>query len=321
MRLEIGADRNQIAALMNATCVERHAATLSHGRQRVFLVLMHDHSVSGAPATCMLIDIYRRTVASVRMAFDSLLFDGTTVFAGELVMGANDRMLFLVEDILLLRGAALETDLQMRHDTVISIMKDGRTRDTSYDDLHVVVKRFCHLHDLSPLLDLIPGLSYSTGYITVRPTAACSPWFDISLPTHISLQSPKLKIARPFRNPPTDSNYCTLTAAGPKKASRPRILEVRRTDLPDVYEILDRRWSIACLPTLLASHFMRHKFAGKCQSNQQSLRMWCTFNVAFQKWEPSVEDSFSSAGVTEDGGVSIVIPTTQAGATTKCIDD
>lgn len=294
-------DTQHLAYLTDAITRARHVATLSHGRQRVLLVLMRDDTVVGAPATCMLVDVSRRTVVSVRLAFDASLFDDTTVFEGELVV-SREKVMFLVDDLLFIRGAALGTCIQQRQDTVIRILGGGHLADRSFDDLQVIIKSMCHLHDLSPLINLVGTLPYLTDYITFRPMEPMPmgvqlTWFYLPLPPACAPQPVLQPVRLLVPDPPPLPRVLPPPSTSKQVQRAARMMIVRRTGLPDVYEVLDGEWRIACLPTLLASRFMRHIFS----DTHTQRRVRCSFNVAFQKWEPAVAESFSPIGVTDNG--------------------
>lgn len=306
-------DRSSVSMMLHSVRSVRYVATLSSGRRRVLLVLMRDATVAGSPCRCLLVD--SKSVVWTRLMFDSSLFVPGTVFEGEIVAATGDsrQVTFLVDDLLVLRGDPLVgvVGLQQRHDMMVGIVERGHAACPLFDEVQIIIKYICLPHDVSPLLHMATLLPYASRFLTLRPIEGPgSPVFIIPLPVDPSRLRPPPQQPPPQQPPPQPPQEPPQPNTRTRKP-RSRVLCIRQTDLPDVYEIQDgaAQWSLACLPTMASSRMMREAFLKAPPST--TVRMRCLFNVAFGKWEPcpKAANSFSQSGVAqasvENGGEPI----------------
>lgn len=72
------------------------------------------------------------------------------------------------------------------------------------------------------------------------------------------------------------------------KLKEQKEFEMKRTNMPDVYELIaNREKEIAYIPNIATSRFLRDFFS-KIHTNSR-IKVSCQFNRDFQKWEPIVE--------------------------------
>lgn len=274
----------------------RYIATLSTGRSTIHLVLMRDTTLLGSPCRCMLVNRNTRWVVSTRLSFHSSIFEKTTVLVGELVTPSDitHPTLFMVDEALVVDGTPVNMSQfsysQRRHMLVELIMR-CHVPDALFDQVKIDVKPICTLHDMSPLLRVLTESGGNAIYLTLCRLYGKGRRIyveTIGMSAHTPRSSYELR-------PPTKELKCPDVPTKPKVAlyhipiPRPhQTMSIRRTDLPDVYEVLeDGKWANVCLPRLDASMYMRHAFSQ--EESSTSLIMRCTYNEAFCKWEPSPE--------------------------------
>lgn len=305
-------------AMLRALREAPYVAMMSCGRVRVLLLLLRDATVIGAPARCLFVDPVRGAVVSTRMVFAETLFErGGTVLEGEIVEATGSEViLFLVDDVLLLHGQARRPEdgfMQRRGMIAREIMERGYVFDPIFDDIQLVVKRLCLPHDLSPFLDASHRLAHPPRFVTLRPCCDRGGLsaFRVALEEGVHQRLHQRPHQRPSSTPLQEQlvpEPQQQTADRPRTTHirpRSRVMSVRRTDLPDVYEVWDGiAWTLACLPTLSTSRAMRALLA----ASTSVVRMRCTFNVAFRGWEPT-PISFPQTEETKDGGRTIDTPT------------
>lgn len=258
---------------------ENYVAMMATSRAKVLLMLIRDPSVPGSPCRCLFLHPGHWKVASARMAFDEALFQDGTVFEGELVTRVSE-VWFLINDLMILHGMRPTGGLLRRRELLKQIILRGHVADPLFDDAQISVKQLCDPRDLSPLL---VDVKFPWRFVTLHPCddQPIAPAFRLTLPprptSHHS--APTHMLARTPTSLPVAP---TPTAADAK----PRMMKVRRTELPDVYEVLDKGvWNLACLPTIASSREMRHLFA-QSSCSAAVIRTSCAFNKAFRGWEP-----------------------------------
>lgn len=279
---------------------QEYSASLSSGNSQVFMVLTRDTDTCGHPCRCIFASWHSPGVRAVfvcaasRMFFDAALFEQDTVLLGELVKSADGSISFLADDLIVLNGVILidSHTIHDRHSTIVNILHQGHRQDPLFASVQMVIKSLCQPHDVSPLIKLANQLPYTSRFLTLRPVMGRCHVFQIRI------ESPRTE--RPA-NTISDINTSTLSTPPPHpvypdvlntarehNTGRRKMLLIRRTDLPDVYEVSEGKgqmWNIACLPTLAASQYVAEMF----HNTPQSACVWleCTFNVAFNKWEPN----------------------------------
>lgn len=274
--------RVQIDRMVGILKTSPYVAMLSTSRTRILLLLIRDTSVVGSPCRCLFVDPSRGDVVSARMVFDASLFQIGTVMEGELI-ATQTEMLFLVTDLTLLHGQRPAGGFRRRREVLADIVQHGHICDPIFDDAQIIVKRLCDPKDLSPFLDMSP-IPHASRFLTLHPCedGRGLPVFRVSLPA--ALLPRPTPVAEPVASP--DPAPSIETQLIPVRSVRERVMNVRRTDLPDVYEVLVRgSWILACLPTIATSHEMRRLFQGSVHT--AVVRTRCTFNTAFGRWEPS----------------------------------
>lgn len=275
---------------------EPYIATLSLGslRRPVELLLTRDRSMPGEP--CRTFFLQGDQIVTSRLIFDAELFEGDTVFLGEIVCSLTDAsVLFVIEDLSVLQGQSMCASYERRNEIARDILARGHVPDPLFSVVRLSIKATCVPHVLAPLLTSRGALPYATTHVSLRPLIGSGPVFLVSLDENESQQDPPRPRPRPPPSPPPPP-YFPLHRPDPSRLPRQpldhepsdpirKTLRVCQTDLPDVYAVTDPTTgvgSIACIPTLSLSRTMRRLFGG---AREVSVR--CTYNVAFGKWEPS----------------------------------
>lgn len=298
-----------IARMRDAVAATPHVAMLASKGRNMLMVLTRDETAHPeAPGRCLLVD--STSVFSVRLAFDSSLFDGDTVFEGELV-SCDGKHTFLVDDILVIRGTWLpdRVDLRDRHATALDIVENGHAFYPGFDTVRIVVKRPFLPHDMMSIIEFADKLPYPSTSVLLRPMFGnghvfIAPLYSHPSLSHVSPQHAPLQSSPHFMPPPAPPSHPlhqpslqpTPTPTPTPTIQRPcmTVMLARMTDMPDVYEVCRdtktrgtaRAWSQACVPTLAASKIIRAAFSGGHPPGSQLVKVGCVMNDAFNRWEP-----------------------------------
>jgi hypothetical protein len=99
----------------------------------------------------------------VKYRFDSALFDGETVFSGELVRDNERRWSFLLDDILVYKGeTAKDKNILSRFELIYSILNNEYIKDKFIEICPLLVKKLFNYTDISTMINnFIPSLPYS----------------------------------------------------------------------------------------------------------------------------------------------------------------
>lgn len=309
-------DRRSTDSLVASLQAAPYQAMLSSDGARVMLILSKDSMVIGCPRRCMIMTASSNVLA-VRVSFDAALFEGDTIFSGEMVKSASSLGLttrtLLIHDLLIMQGQNLVGNMEprQRHAWALDVITRGHVPDPAFDDLRLYVKQACSSRDMNPLLDLAHVLPYPSCSILLRASDRDGVVFMVPLPRSNTgkerkkaFDPPKLQHALPRVQAPSlavqDNDIKRKAKSGDKTvACVARMMEVRCTDLPDVYEVLTLKkpsssspssqrgsggWDTMCVPSIAASRHMRDAFR---QSRPTvSVRMMCSFNAAFGRWGP-----------------------------------
>lgn len=311
-------DRRSTERLVASLQAAPHQAMLSSDGARVMLILSQDSMVMGCPKRCMIMTASSNVLA-VRVTFDAALFEGDTIFSGEMVkavssVGLTTRTL-LIHDLLIMQGQNLVGNMAPchRHAWALDVIARGHVPDPAFDDLRLYVKQACSSRDMNALLDLAHVLPYPSCSILLRASDRDGVVFMVPLPRPNNGKESKkaLDPPQPHKSdlPRVQTSILVVQDKDIKSKAKSedktgacvaQMMEVRCTDLPDVYEVLTMkkpsassslpsshsggRWDTMCVPSLAASRHMHDAF---CESRLTlSVRMMCSFNAAFGRWGP-----------------------------------
>ena len=272
---------------------------------------------------------YPRMIVS-RFCFADELFENT-LFEGEMVRDKNGGWTFLVNDLLALRDRTqAQVNLSRRLNTIYGILATSFVPDAC-DICRLSVKRYFPCSMLMHVLqDFVPRLPYTCRGVYFKPLffkyRDVLLNFDDSLVKRIVRMKykdvgsfflmsdrDKLSAALPSH---VDKSAAAVTPLAPDLLSAPepsasrsvapdgngngvsqggRLLWVRRTNLPDVYELYEYEKASppfigiesvghASVPRLACSRMLREIF--KTATVTDAVPMWCTFTSKFGKWTP-----------------------------------
>jgi hypothetical protein len=242
-----------------------------------------------------------------RLFFDAGLFNGT-VFEGELVYGTHH--VFLVTDLLVDRAASTgNLNFPKRLNRIYNLLGEHFIRD-GLDPAEIQVKRFFKYEEFDEIEPFAATLPYASTALVFTPLFVKfrEIWVDLRPPEDRCVKRTILKLkmqpkTRVFQKPKqadkiSEDQSLKMSEDQPRKMSEDQSRKIsedqsrkisemglRRTSLPDVYEIVELK-DIACIPTLAVSKEMRRIF-DIAQVND-TIRMKCAFHDKFKKWVPLV---------------------------------
>jgi len=237
-------------------------------------------------------------VVVVHGRFDDALFDGTVV-DGEMVKtnagaaGASANWVFLANDLLALEGRSCwGQPLLTRLGALHAVFTSRRDADATLDPCAYQVKRHEPLSEdgVAALRAFEATLGYPTRGMLVRPLAPRARTLALDYAPDM------VKRATPL--PPRETADFRVAVPAPAPAPPPpppppdgrRALQLRRTALPDVYDVLEKGGAgagalgIAHVPTARLSAELRAAFRGLALG--VTLTRTCEFRPRFGKWEP-----------------------------------
>lgn len=248
--------------------------------------------------------------------FDASLFDGGTVFEGELFGVAPRRSrddvpwIFVADDILAVSGTRVnDPNCTRRRHLMHRVLEDKhvpdplsggvivRTRDhLGMSSSMGVISRLVDELDPSQVSELrfrvchgTPGRSQRTSVLSlvIPPPETPSSLPDISKAESDSKQ-PVVHDDVWTPPPPPLVRHDATRWEGPT-----RVFWVRRTALPDVYELFNDSHQAstpidtACVATIQQSKALRDVFQDVRNPREHSVAMRCVFNTKFNKWTPA----------------------------------
>lgn len=298
----LNTDSKAVATLLHKLQAAPYEALLSSEGCKVMLILTRDTTLPNTPCRCVIVNTAHRVVVS-RMAFDATLFEGDTIFSGELVLASctsrGGNRTFLVQDLLVLQGVLLVGNVapSQRLALALDVVTRGHAPDLLFDEVRLSVKKACSTRNVGPLLEMAAGLPYQSLALLLRPTDQDGQWFTIPLLNQVPLGKGCVQTQRqtPLSPQPAPTKQSDTLVKAPSKHNvhMTRVLEVRRTDLPDVFEgrpvpsksrLSQPAWEPMCVQTLMESRHMKNIFSKVKQA--ETTRLKCVFNTAFGRWGP-----------------------------------
>lgn len=254
---------------------------------------------------------YPRMIMS-RFRFDDRLFEGGTLIDGEMVKASNGSWIFLVGDIFGYQGMHLtNTNLVKRISMLYDLMKTQFVQEPC-DVCQFQVKKYATYAELDTVLEeFMPMLPYTTRGIYFKPLylkfkdilynfdeslivkVLRKKYKDVSnflLETDKDLLDPARQAAA---SPPAPAAKLskpprpTPEPPVPPQSKPIRIYSVRKTSMPDVYEMTSDESAgteVACLPTLRMSKYLRNIFGSKNVSDRICIKF--EYSDTFNKWVP-----------------------------------
>lgn len=249
-----------------------------------------------------------------RGLFDPSVFENT-VIEGEMIKDKHGKWLFLINDVIAYKGEYLEN---MPFPKRLQYAYDLLTRQYQTDDYVDVctfhVKQFVYatkdgLDYLLEFNETLPytnrGIYYWPFYLRYKPKLVN---FDPSLIKEVHRKvkdTPDFKESVPVsapepRTPRTPETLSPVKTPVPKPVvceaeiahlkHDERILWLRKTDQPDVYEVLEQdnlqsnKMGVAHVASLITSKMLRREF--KEATVAVLIPFKCVYNEGFKKWHP-----------------------------------
>lgn len=263
---------------------------------------------------------------------ETSLFDGT-IFEGEMIRDSSTtppqqglKWTFLIGDLLVHQRALLShVNLIKRINAVYEILSKEFVPDNGMDLFAMRVKKYFKYQELDAMIDtFIPSLPYPILGIIFKSLHL--KFRDIMVPLDGGNKKQQLHPPRPIpalpqvlqavvpQVPQSVSPQIPQRAPPPppRKKSRPLRMKptatqhdgdilqtfgIRKTHLPDVYEIIrpsssrqqqQLKRELACIPDMKHSKAMRMLFASVGVS--ETIPMRCTLHEKFNKWVPQLPD-------------------------------
>ena len=253
-----------------------------------------------------------------RFNFDDSLFNGTLI-DGEMVMDNDGNWMFLIGDIIALRGGYLENvNLVKRLNMLYEMFKNMYSPDV-FDVCVFQIKRYFVYEEMEELLThFVPALNYTCRGVYFKPMyhkfSDILYNFDDSLIKKVLRQkfASESKGFLEMQDLACNHTHAELIAeargeapavlGGEARGEAPAVLGeareearatrqhlwARRTSMPDVYvleSLSNKEVGVACMPTMEASRFMRNIFKDKNINDRVEIE--CEQSPSFDgKWLP-----------------------------------
>lgn len=245
--------------------------------------------------------------------FDECLFNDT-IFDGEMVKTNSENWLYLMNDVIVHSGTHLtEFNLIKRINLLYETMLKSFTPDI-YDICRFLIKKyFMYNEGMKILNEHIESVDYSCRGIYFKPLFLKFRDVLINFDDNLvkKVERTKYKHLKSFMlqedgKKLLDSSDTSSSSSRSSSSSSSSINEmpvqlststaftvserdclVRKTSLPDVYELLDDKLTLlgtACIPSLTVSKYMRELFKNK--NIVDTVPIQCTFSPQFNKWVP-----------------------------------
>ena len=225
--------------------------------------------------------------------FDDVLFDDT-VFEGELIKTSSNNWVFIINDLLVVKGTYLnDQNLIKRINLLYSTLNDHYIED-DMDICKLKVKKYFTTNNINELLNThIPKLPYSCRGIYFKPLFLrfrdILVNFDDSVVKKVERKKYKNTGNFLLQLPKEESPVITPEIIKQEKQESMRQFFARKTSNPDTYELFDASNAMqgfACVPTMKISKVMRKMFESKNMVDK--IEITCEFSDKFKKWIPVV---------------------------------
>lgn len=223
--------------------------------------------------------------------FEEKIFDDT-IFEGEMVKTKTGAWVFLINDVLVLKGKYLQdVNVVKRLNSLYEVMQNDFKPD-DMDICHFGIKKYFKYHQMDELIkDHIPQLPYTCRGIYFKPLFLRFKEILVNFDDSVVKKVERKKYKHV-------SNFL-LNEPVPEAPSKPKtelhtsssqLFNIRKTSNPDIYELFDTKTNqlvgIAAIPTMKVSKAMRILFEHKNVVDKLSLP--CEFSEKFNKWIPVV---------------------------------
>lgn len=235
----------------------------------------------------------------VQLMFDDVMFNDT-IFEGEMIKTKDNKWFYLINDMLVCKGRKLEDiNLPRRINMIYRTLEENYQKE-EYDPFTIGVKEFFRYDQLNyVLLEHIPKLNYTCRGVYFKPLYI--KFKDILLNFDDSLVKKVERIKykdtqNPFitkedlrENTPSEEEDSSPleteeVVVSTEKRENTKLLNVRKTATPDVYELLEGNAyiGIACVPSLNISRRLRELTKGLNMVDKIELPF--VMSEKFNKW-------------------------------------
>ena len=254
---------------------------------------------------------YPRMIIS-KFFFANELFDNTLI-DGEMIKDTNDKWVFLIHDIIADSGKVLSQMNLAKRMNRVSELLETQFIEEDLDMCRFEIKGYFHLDDIPKLVsDLIPSLPYTCRGLYFKPLfikfrdilynfddtlikkVVRTKYKNISTfllkdsitgPMSTLQETEKMQTDRQsVTTHETKTNISAIVGG----VSLTTILNVRKTNQPDVYELYEEdkvtSIGVACVNNMKTSKLLKELFMNKTPNDK--IKMTCQFSDKFKKWTP-----------------------------------
>ena len=241
-----------------------------------------------------------------RLCFDTILFTDT-LFEGEMIK-SEEQWIFMINDVLAIEGVKQDNVNFIKRYNKIHEIINSKYHPLPQQKFNIQIKKYFKLNDIDQLMDFKDKLHYTTRGIIFKPMFL--KFRDILFNFDDSLIDNKRKIKYSENNKFIENishhhNTNTINTINTinntiikehktddtttnTKVITNRILEVEKTEKPDVFNLYDdnkKHIGIACIPTLKTSKLLRNAF--KTTNLTEKIKFECEYTDKFSnKWIP-----------------------------------
>lgn len=293
--------RYKYANLLNPTSItylskQPHLITLKTGGSNYFLFLTKINGVNNA----LFIDCKTKQgytlprIITTEFKFSDDLFNGT-VFDGEIVRDKSDNWMFLISNIVALRGRVVNNNIVSRMNLIYKILSENYNPDPILDICPIKVKKIYRYSDYDKLILLyigkydyeIKGLFFNS-----LNNKHSNHLFMMSAPSKKEGYTDKKKTRSTgetkFSSAASETKQESIT---PVSDSDSITFQIKTTDKPEIYDLyavndktrVVEKYSIALIKKMSISKMLNKYFSS--ENSDKSCFCNCKYNKKFNKWE------------------------------------
>ena len=220
-------------------------------------------------------------IISVKYSFSDEVFEDT-LLDGELVRDKddNDSWIFLITDLLVLKGKKLECNIVNRFNLLYEMLTHDYNKNHELDICPLIVKKLFLYKDYDELITrFIPSLPYKTNGL----------YFNSLNTKHAN----QLFLFKTGNNHHSKKSIVKKEPVEKKEETKQIILKIEKTDKSDIYNLFcnnrneQHKLGMAHISNLRTSKMIRKLFQGGSGSGSgEDILVICKYNEKFNKYEP-----------------------------------
>ena len=304
-------NRYKYANLVNKTSItylskQPHLITLKTGGSNYFLFLTKINGVNNA----LFIDCKTKQgyslprIITTEFKFSDDLFNGT-VFDGEIVRDKSDNWMFLISNIVALKGRVVNQNIVSRMNLIYKILNESYNPDPILDICPIKVKKIYRYSDYDKLILLyIQKYDYEIRGIFFNSlnNKYSNHLFMMSAPSKKEGYTDKRKTRSTAETKETEgssnsdgsvNSSASANANSSASASDTCIFQIKSTDKPEIYDLyavnnssgVVEKYSIALIKKMAVSKMLNKYFYQEDKDKDKSCFCNCKYNSKFNKWE------------------------------------